>query len=209
MFQYKLSVLKGQKVALCSFLSYSKYLSNVWQRYDFSLNYLIFANNVNDTEMKIRIYRILTIVFFASMMTLGGCAKLSEIRPTSVAVSSISPRGMRALSLKIDVGVHNPATELTLSEISGEFLVSGKVIGNVTLDPLTLTARTDSVYRISADVMLADDVNVMEVLGLFNKKRTLEDAALNVYAKAKLKSGASKKIKYEQIPLKNLLEYLK
>jgi hypothetical protein len=105
--------------------------------------------------------------------------------------------------------VHNPANEITLSEISGEAVVSGKVIGNVAVAPVVLTARKDSSYTVKADLTLAEGVSVFEVLALAKDKSAIENGTANVYAKAKLKGGPSKKIKMEDVPLKKLLEFLK
>lgn len=158
-------------------------------------------------EMKNIAYRLFSVLFLAALLALGGCAKFSQISATSVKLQSINPRGMRALALKVDVGVHNPAQQISLSEISGEVLVSGKVIGYVTMDPVTLAARADSTYSVKADVTLAEGVTLMEALALA-KKKTLENATANVSAKARLKSGVSKKLKMKDIPLKTLMELL-
>ena len=42
-----------------------------------------------------------------------------------------------------------------------------------------------------------------------NMLSLIENGTANVYAKAKLKGGPSKKIKMEDVPLKKLLEFLK
>ena len=105
--------------------------------------------------MKNKAYRLISIAFLAAMLLLSGCVKLSQVSMTSVALDSISPKGMRSLTVSLSVGVHNPATEITISEISGEVLVSGKVIGNMAMAPVVLTARTDSTYKVKADVAAA------------------------------------------------------
>ena len=158
-------------------------------------------------EMKNIAYRLFSVLFLAALLALGGCAKFSQISATSLKLQSINPRGMRPLALKVDVGVHNPPQQISLSEISGEVLVSGKVIGYVTMDPVTLAARADSTYSVKADVTLAEGVSLMEALALA-KKKTLENATANVSAKARLKSGVSKKLKMKDIPLKTLMELL-
>ena len=121
---------------------------------------------------------------------------------TSFELDSITPKGLRALTVKMSVGVHNPASEITLSEISGEVIISGKVIGNVAMAPVVLTARKDSTYKVKADVTLAEGVSVLEVLALAKNKSAIENGTANIYAKAKLKGGPSKKIKMEDVPLK-------
>ena len=143
------------------------------------------------------------------VLLLGSCAKVKQLGVTSFELDSVTPRGLRALTLTMSVGVHNPAKEITLSEISGEAVVSGKVIGNVAMAPVVLTARKDSTYKVKADVTLAEGVSVLEVLALAKNKSAIENGTANIYAKAKLKGGPSKKIKMEDVPLKKLKELLK
>ena len=143
------------------------------------------------------------------VLILGSCAKVKQVGVTSFELDSITPKGLRALTVKMSVGVHNPANEITLSEISGEAVVSGKVIGNVAIAPVVLTARKDSTYKVKADVTLAEGVSVLEVLALAKNKSAIENGTANIYAKAKLKGGPSKKIKMEDVPLKKLKELLK
>ena len=143
------------------------------------------------------------------VLLLGSCAKVKQVGVTSFELDSITPKGLRALTVKMSVGVHNPANEITLSEISGEAVVSGKVIGNVAMAPVVLTARKDSTYKVKADVTLAEGVSVLEVLALAKNKSAIENGTANIYAKAKLKGGPSKKIKMEDVPLKKLKELLK
>ena len=157
--------------------------------------------------MKNKAYRLISIAFM--VLLLGSCAKVKQLGVTSFELDSVTPRGLRALTLTMSVGVHNPAKEITLSEISGEAVVSGKVIGNVAMAPVVLTARKDSTYKVKADVTLAEGVSVLEVLALAKNKSAIENGTANIYAKAKLKGGPSKKIKMEDVPLKKLKELLK
>ena len=157
--------------------------------------------------MKNKAYRLISIAIM--VLLLGSCAKVKQVGVTSFELDSITPKGLRALTVKMSVGVHNPANEITLSEISGEAVVSGKVIGNVAMAPVVLTARKDSTYKVKADVTLAEGVSVLEVLALAKNKSAIENGTANIYAKAKLKGGPSKKIKMEDVPLKKLKELLK
>ena len=157
--------------------------------------------------MKNKAYRLISIAIM--VLILGSCAKVKQVGVTSFELDSITPKGLRALTVKMSVGVHNPANEITLSEISGEAVVSGKVIGNVAVAPVVLTARKDSSYTVKADLTLAEGVSVFEVLALAKDKSAIENGTANIYAKAKLKGGPSKKIKMEDVPLKKLKELLK
>lgn len=159
--------------------------------------------------MKNKVYRLFSLALLALMLVFGSCKKISQIEPTSFSLDSINPRGLRAVTVNMTVGVNNPAPQITLSEISGQALVSGKVIGNVAMDPVVLLAKKDTTYKIKADVTLAEGVSVFEVIAYTRSKEALENATANIYATAKLKGLPAKKIKMEEVPLKQLLDNLK
>ena len=152
---------------------------------------------------------IIFIAILAVTLVSGGCAKLSRVCVTSVALESVSPKGFRSLTLNLNVGVHNPASEITLSEISGELLLSGKVIGKVAMAPVVLAPKADSTYKVNPDLSLAEGVSIMQVLALAGKQTTLDEATANIYAKIKVKGLPVKKMKMEGVSVKELLELLK
>ena len=159
--------------------------------------------------MKIKANIIFPLMLLATMVLSGGCSRLSQVRPTSFALDSMSPRGLRSLSLDASVGVHNPASQIVLSEIFAEVTVSGKVIGNVAVDPVILAARTDSTYKIKADVTLAEGTSLMTLLAVAGKKSSLDDATADISAKVKVRGAAARKIRLKDIPLNELLQILK
>ena len=140
------------------------------------------------------------------VLLLGSCAKVKQVGVTSFELDSVTPRGLRALTLTMSVGVHNPANEITLSEISGEAVVSGKVIGKVTVDPFTMKKRSVEVYHLNARVNLGEGVSLYDMVMLMDDK-VLGECVVDVTAKGKLKSGLAKTITKKDIPLKKLLEY--
>ena len=64
----------------------------------------------------------------------GGIKKLQDIRLTSAAIGNISPSGLRGMKLDIVVGVDNPGTEVSFSDISCSLKHSGKVLGKLAVD---------------------------------------------------------------------------
>ena len=160
--------------------------------------------------MKIKAHNIFIVVAFLAMTLLSGsCAKLSQVSVTSVALESVSPKGFRAATVSLNVGVHNPAARITLSDISGELMVSGKVIGKVAMPSVVLAARTDSTYRLTSELSLADGVSLMQVLALAGQRTALDQATANINATVKVKGGLVKKVKMEDVPVKELLEHIK
>ena len=82
------------------------------------------------------------------LTVLSGCGKIQDIRPTSFKLESISPKGLSAAEMNFRIGIHNPVMQISLSDIFAEVVVSGKVIGNVSVSPFVLEAKSDKEYDI-------------------------------------------------------------
>ena len=159
---------------------------------------------------KIR-FATLVLVVLTSLLSLSGCKgikKLEDMKITSAKIESIMPDGLKGMVLDIAVGVDNPGTQVSLSEISCSFKHSGKVLGKVAVDPFTLNAKTADVYHLKANVQLGENTSLFD-FGRFLDKSALDEAVLDLSADVKLKSGLSKKLVYNDIPLKKLLEAAK
>lgn len=160
--------------------------------------------------MKNKAHNIIIVVALLAMTLLSsGCMKLKQVSVTSVELDSVNPKGFRAAVVNLNVGVHNPAARITLSDISGELLISGKVIGKVAMPPVVLDAKTDSTYRLTPELSFADGVSMLQVLTLAGKHSTLDQATANLYVTVKVKGGIVKKVKMEDVPVKELMEYVK
>ena len=101
----------------------------------------------NNIAVVKRLMKSVIVLLGAAMLTLTGCSKYKEIRPTSFKLESVSIHGLRSVDLEVSVGVNNPAGQLTISDFSGEVEHSGKVLGKLSLAPLVLMPRKDTVYR--------------------------------------------------------------
>ena len=152
---------------------------------------------------------ILTIV--TMVICFSGCNginKLEEMRVISVNVDNLTPDGMRGIKLDLSVGIDNPGVQVSLSEISCSFKHSGKVLGKVAVDPFTIHARTEEVYSMKANVSLSENTSLFDIGRLMNKA-VLEEAVVDFSANVRLKSGVSRKLVYNDIPVKKLLEAAK
>ena len=152
--------------------------------------------------------KYVVILLGAAMLTLTGCSKYREIRPTSFKLESVSVKGLRSVDLEISVGVDNPAGQLAISDFSGEIEHSGKVLGKLTLAPLVLMPRIDTVYKLNGRLDLSNELSIIQALSYVRKPQLLKEATVDIKAKAKLKSGLSKNLKYEDIPVEKLLKLL-
>ena len=143
-----------------------------------------------------------------ALLTFTGCARYTDIRPTSFKLESVSLCGLRSADLEVPVGVNNPAGRLYFSDINAEVVQSGKVIGRLTLAPFMLMPKSDTVYRLQGKAELTNDLSVMQALSYVRRPELLREAKLNMTARVKLKSGVSKKLTYNDVPVEKLLKLL-
>ena len=140
------------------------------------------------------------LILLLALLCSSGCNKYKQIRPLSAGVESIVPEGFRRAVVFLNVEVDNPASQLTISDVEGAVFHSGTILGNFTVDPVILKAKALDKYSVRVVLTLADGTTVWNLMAL-TKGNVLEDCTVDVCAKASLKSGISKKIKYEGIPL--------
>lgn len=161
--------------------------------------------------MKKNRFATLVLAVLTMLFSLSGCKgvkKLEDLKVTSANIESIMPDGLKGMVLNLAVGVDNPGVQVSLSEISCSFKHSGKVLGMVAVDPFTLNAKTADVYHLKANVKLGENTTLFD-FGRFLDKSALDGAVLDFSANVKLKSGLSKKLVYNDVPLKKLLETAK
>ena len=142
------------------------------------------------------------------MLGLCGCSRYKQIRPVSAQLESIMPSGLRSVAAVVAIVVDNPAGQVALSEIEGVLSRSGKVFGRVAVDPFILEARSLETYSLKAVLTLDGDVTLIDVMSLL-KGNAFEDFTVDLHAKASLKGGASKRLAFEDLPLKELYELVR
>lgn len=154
--------------------------------------------------------RILIITLLTIFMTVG-CAdikRLEDLQVHSVEVESLSPEGLRGVNLTLAVSLDNPGAQVSLSEISAQIVHSGKILGNVAVDPFTLQGKTAGTYHLNADITLGENATVLD-LGRLLDKRALDEMLVNVSAMARIRKGPARRIEMKDIPLKKLIETVK
>lgn len=127
-----------------------------------------------------------------------------DVRIVSVKVESVNMKGLRAGEAVLSVRVDNPAGKMTLEELNGVVKHSGKVLGNIALDPVTLKPRQTDDYSMNVRFELDKGVGVMYML-TFTDIRKLKECTIDLSARGKA-AGVKVKREYKDIPVKNLLE---
>ncbi len=161
--------------------------------------------------MKNRCFISLVLAMMTAALCLSSCngvKKLKEIDVTSARIEKITPVGMRGLNMSFALGLDNPGIQLSLSEISCDIKHSGKVLGNVAVAPFTLHARTEEIYNMNADLKLGEDLTVFDV-GRLLDGFTADDITVDMKIRVKLKGGISKRLSFNDIPLKKLIAIIK
>ena len=156
--------------------------------------------------MKNKGTRLIVMLLLALSAALTGCGKISQISVTSLKIESIAPKGLRAVDADFQLGIDNPAFQISLSEIVCTVKHSGKVIGKLAVDPFVLQAKTESVYHLTGHASLDEKVSLRELMVLMDKTK-LEECTVDASAWASRK-GHKKgiPISIKDIPVKKLLE---
>ena len=158
--------------------------------------------------MKIKRLERYIFLLIAAVLMLPGCAnlkKIREIKVNDVKVESIIPNGLKGVVLNMAVEVDNPASQMSLTDISASLEHSGKVLGRVVVDPFTLQGKSVDTYRLKADVTLGEGMSILE-LAKFADKAVLEESVVDFSAKVKIGKVSPKNIRLNDVPLKKLLE---
>lgn len=176
----------------------------------------------NPTTMKRTILLKVAVLMTLAMFALTSCNKYKDIKVTSSKVESVKLDGMRAADLVIALGVDNPAGKLEILELTGQLKHSGKVIGNVALDPFVLAPREEATYHLDMRVSLPQGfglkdllsfIKIKDVLALIKTQNVLslinpnvlEEITVDVNAVGKA-GGIKVRRSYKDIPLNKLLK---
>ena len=96
--------------------------------------------------------------------------------------------------------------QIALSDIFAEVMLDGKVVGNLSLAPFVMEAKSDNIYDMNALVALNKGFSIINLLPMLQDHEALKNAYINVKVKATLKSGLSKNLECNEIPVEELLK---
>ncbi len=157
--------------------------------------------------MKKTSFNILIPVLAALIMCITGCSsiqKVKEIRVTSLMIEKISTAGLRGLDVYLAVGIDNPAFQIGLTEINGSLTHSGKILGRLAMDPITIYGKSAEIYHLKANVSLDQGATLRDLMMLADPQK-LHECMVNISVRPVLKNGMSVPIELKDIPLKKLL----
>ena len=111
---------------------------------------------------------------------------------------------MKGLDIYLAVGIDNPAFQIGLTEINGSLTYSGKILGRLAMDPVTIYGKSAEIYHLKANVRLAEDATLKDLMILADPQK-LYECMVSISVRPVLKSGLSVPIELKDIPLKKLL----
>lgn len=155
-------------------------------------------------NVKKLVERLALALLCASVMCLTGCGDVRDIKVTSVDIENISLNGFRGANVDLAVGIDNPAFRVELSEIEGSLKFSGKVLGRMTMAPFVLHARSTEIYHLKTTATIEQGVTLKELMALADME-TLNRCTVDVAARATVRGGISKVLRFNDIPLTDLL----
>ncbi len=131
-----------------------------------------------------------------------------EIRVTSARLVSVAPDGLSALNALVEIGVDNPAGNVTVSDLDVMARFRGQDAMVFTADPVTLEGRTERLYELPLQGRLADGFNPFQLLSLLGGNFSYEDLSFSLRCRATLPNGLGKNIELKDMPLSQLMEQL-
>ena len=155
-------------------------------------------------NVKKLIQKLSLALLCAVTLCLTGCGDIRDLEVTSVQIESITPNGLRGVNVGLAVGIDNPAFQVGLSEIEGSLKLSGKVLGRMTMAPFVLHARSTEIYHLKTTATIEQGVTLMELMALTDME-TLNRCTVDVSVRATLKGGISKVLRFNDIPMTDLL----
>ena len=169
--------------------------------------YIYLCEDIKEYKVKRKSFVVLIAMLAFVVLSMTGCARYEQITITTGKVESVKMDGLKAVDVSLLVGVNNPAGKVVIKSAEGTVKHFGKVIGTVTLAPMTLMPRRLSEYPVKARIELAPGMKLMEVLSLADPKK-MEQMVVDLSFSGKA-SGVSVKKTMNDVPLKKLLENTK
>ncbi|MBP5719897.1 MAG: hypothetical protein J6W82_02380 [Bacteroidales bacterium] len=146
----------------------------------------------------------LLIVALAALC-LTSCGKsFKDIKVTSCDVVSVSPKGLTSFDAELNLGVDNPASQITLSQMNATVKMDGAPCLYLTADDVTVAPRAEQTYSLLLHGLMDSNFNPFTLLSLI-KQPDLSAMTIDLTFHGALKCGIGKDFEYKDIPLTNLL----
>ncbi len=146
----------------------------------------------------------ITAILCLCILILSGCSKTyKDIKVTSFEVISITPKGLNQVDALVDVGIYNPIVGFEVTDVLGVLKMDGEPCVNINTDQLTISGKTEKVYRIPLHGELEPGFNPLSLLKV---AQTLDFSGFtaDVNGKVSLRGGIGKTIALKGLKLGEL-----
>lgn len=157
----------------------------------------------------LNVLRYLRIAILAAVLaSTAGCVNFSKLKVSSFHIDSVTPSGLRSVAGTASVTVDNPSREFAIYDVAGTVDYDGRILGSFTIDPVTVRARTEATYTLDGDMTLDRSVSIMGILS-FADGMDFDRMTVDVSLMVKAKGGAPKKIRMDDVPVKQIVDVIR
>ena len=153
---------------------------------------------------------LLIFSFLLAVLPFSSCTGLKNVRPVSLHLESIEPRGFHDIGMKIALGVENPSVQFTVKEAELVLKKQGKEVARIVAEPLVIRRKTTDVYPVDLALSLPKGTFTNTLLSFLQKNISSSDEyTADVMAKVKLKCGPVKTFRKKNVPLNAILKQIR
>jgi len=127
---------------------------------------------------------------------------------TSFGIGQIKPLGLRSVSLTANVGLDNNSSGFSVYDIEGVVKRNGNEFGTFSAEPVTVRRKSSEIHELKGIANLSPSIPAFEIMSLMSSK-SLEEFTVSLSCKVKPKGGIAKKVKFEDVPAKVILDRFK
>ena len=145
---------------------------------------------------------------YGAMVSLTGCVNVNRLHVTSFHVDSITPEGFRSVSAAASATVTNGSVGFSVYDIGGTVKRHGQALGDFSVEPFSVKARSTGKYSINGQLSLAQSMSVIELLSIV-KDIDLDDFTVDISLKVKAMGGAPQKLLLKDVPARQIIDIMK
>ena len=150
-----------------------------------------------------RIVKLLLVA--VAVLSLASCTgSFKDIKLTSCEFVSLTPKGLSSFDAVMNIGVDNPAPQITLSKMYALVKMDQQPCLHLYADDVTIASRKNYVYPVSFHGSIDESFNPFGIFSIL-KGENLESLTVDISFRGALKSGLGKHFEYRNLPLKDVL----
>ena len=146
------------------------------------------------------IAKLLVVAVMCMSAASCGVYKVKDIKINSFDVKYVTPTSARSLDAVLLLGIHNPATSITISNLEGTVKYGEKEIAVVQAGTIPLDKKSDKVYEVPCTATLKDGVSLLNLLPILAMQDP-ENLSADVQLRVALKNGAGTDLVFNDLTI--------